>query len=43
MRFSDGDELDVATVIWATGFRLDHSWIDAPVFDESGHSCTGAA
>ena len=20
-------------MIWATGFRLDHSWIDAPVFD----------
>jgi len=23
-------------VIWATGFRLDHSWIDVPVFDEQG-------
>jgi putative flavoprotein involved in K+ transport len=20
-------------VIWATGFRQDHSWIDAPIFD----------
>ena len=25
-----------ATVIWATGFRSDHSWIDAPVFDDDG-------
>ena len=24
------------SVIWATGFRLDHSWIDVPVFDEAG-------
>jgi putative flavoprotein involved in K+ transport len=23
-------------VVWATGFRLDHSWIDAPVFDDAG-------
>jgi putative flavoprotein involved in K+ transport len=34
--FSDGTSLDVRGVIWATGFRLDHSWIEAPVFDESG-------
>ena len=34
--FSDGAELDVRNVIWATGFRVDHSWIDAPVFDENG-------
>jgi putative flavoprotein involved in K+ transport len=34
--FSDGTELDVGTVIWATGFRPDHSWIDAPIFDERG-------
>ena len=26
------------TVIWATGFRLDHSWIDAPVFDAAAAS-----
>ena len=36
MSFDDGTTLDVATVIWATGFRIDHSWIHAPVFDESG-------
>ena len=34
MRFSDGSELDVGVVIWATGFRNDHSWIDAPIFDD---------
>jgi putative flavoprotein involved in K+ transport len=34
IRFSDGNELDVSAVIWATGFRHDYSWIDAPVFDD---------
>jgi putative flavoprotein involved in K+ transport len=34
--FSDGTTLEARTVIWATGFGLDHSWIDAPVFDDSG-------
>ncbi len=34
--FGDGSELDPGAVIWATGFRADHSWIDAPVFDENG-------
>jgi putative flavoprotein involved in K+ transport len=34
VRFSDGSELDAGAVIWATGFRNDHSWIDAPIFDE---------
>jgi putative flavoprotein involved in K+ transport len=34
--FSDGGKLDVRGVIWATGFRSDYSWIDAPVFDERG-------
>ena len=29
----DGRILDVANVIWATGFRHDYSWIDAPVLD----------
>ena len=36
VRFSDGSELDVDAVIWATGFRHDHSWIDAPIFDDEG-------
>lgn len=26
----------VRTVIWATGFRPDYSWLDAPVFDRKG-------
>ncbi|WP_238364021.1 NAD(P)-binding domain-containing protein [Mesobacterium pallidum] len=26
----------IATVLWATGFRPDHSWIDLPVFDRKG-------
>ena len=34
IRFGDGRELDVSAVIWATGFRNDHSWIDAPIFDD---------
>jgi putative flavoprotein involved in K+ transport len=34
-------ELDLAaagvrSVIWATGYRRDYSWIDAPVFDSAG-------
>jgi putative flavoprotein involved in K+ transport len=36
VKFSDDTELDVRTVIWATGFRLDHSWIEVPVFDGQG-------
>ena len=34
--FDDGTSLEVATVLWATGFRLDHSWVDVAVFDEHG-------
>jgi putative flavoprotein involved in K+ transport len=34
--FEDGTTLDVSTVIWATGYRLDHSFVQAPVFDEQG-------
>ena len=34
--FSDDTTLDVQAVVWATGFRVDHSLIDVPVFDESG-------
>jgi putative flavoprotein involved in K+ transport len=34
--FSDGTRLTVSSVIWATGFKLDFSWIDVPVFDEQG-------
>jgi putative flavoprotein involved in K+ transport len=27
---------DVATVLWATGYRRDHRWLHAPVFDRDG-------
>lgn len=36
LTFADGGRLDPKAVIWATGFRPDHSWIDVPVLDESG-------
>jgi putative flavoprotein involved in K+ transport len=36
VRFADGSELDVDAVIWATGYRPDHSWIDLPVHDDDG-------
>ena len=32
----DGRVLDVANVVWCTGFREDFSWIDLPVFDADG-------
>jgi putative flavoprotein involved in K+ transport len=32
----DGRVLDVANVIWCTGFRTDFGWIDLPVFDADG-------
>ena len=28
---------EIATVLWATGFRPDHSWLDIPVRDRTGH------
>ena len=35
--FADGGSVVPAAVIWATGFRLDHAWIDAPgAVDERG-------
>jgi putative flavoprotein involved in K+ transport len=34
IRFSDASGLDVSAVIWATGFRNDHAWIDASIFDD---------
>jgi putative flavoprotein involved in K+ transport len=32
----DGQVLDVANVIWCTGYKAGFSWIDLPVFDDSG-------
>jgi putative flavoprotein involved in K+ transport len=34
--FDDGTSLTIDAVIWATGFDVDHSWIEAPVFDQTG-------
>jgi putative flavoprotein involved in K+ transport len=34
--FEDGSTLEVSSVIWATGYRLDHSFVHVPVFDEGG-------
>jgi putative flavoprotein involved in K+ transport len=31
-----GRALDVANIIWCTGYRPSYSWIDLPVFDEEG-------
>ena len=36
VRFADGTELEVDTVIWATGYRPDYAWIELPVFDSDG-------
>lgn len=33
---ADGTLLDVANVIWCTGFRSEFDWIDLPVFDDQG-------
>jgi putative flavoprotein involved in K+ transport len=32
--FADGSHLAVDSVVWATGYRLDHSFVQVPVFDE---------
>lgn len=36
IRFADDSLLDVRSVLWATGFGIDYSWIDVPVFDAHG-------
>jgi putative flavoprotein involved in K+ transport len=35
-KLADGRVLDVANVIWCTGFRPDHGWIRLPIFGEDG-------
>lgn len=32
----DGREVDVANVIWCTGYRDDLTWVDLPAFDDDG-------
>ena len=34
--FADGTELEVDAVIWATGYRPDHSWIETAAKDAKG-------
>lgn len=36
-QLDDGRVLNVASVIWCTGFVTDYSWIDLPVFDDYGY------
>jgi putative flavoprotein involved in K+ transport len=36
-RLEGGRTLEVANVIWCTGYRPAFSWIDLPVFDEARH------
>ena len=36
VRFEDGSTISPAAVIWATGFALDHSFVQAPVFGDDG-------
>jgi len=36
IRFADGSALSPKALIWATGFALDPSFVQAPVFDEKG-------
>ena len=30
---------EIGTVLWAAGYRPDHSWLDLPVFDRKGRIC----
>jgi putative flavoprotein involved in K+ transport len=34
--FADGERLAVDAVVWATGYRPDYTWIQAPVLDADG-------
>jgi putative flavoprotein involved in K+ transport len=36
VRFADGSQLEVDAVVWATGYRPDHSWISLDIADEDG-------
>lgn len=35
--FLSSEEADIRTVIWATGYGYDFSWVDCPVFDDTGY------
>jgi putative flavoprotein involved in K+ transport len=36
VRFADGSIAAPDAIVWATGYRPDHAWIDLPVLDEDG-------
>lgn len=36
----DLEDEDIKSVIWATGYNYDYSWIDFPVFDDVGYPVT---
>jgi putative flavoprotein involved in K+ transport len=37
VRFADGARADFPTVVWATGYRSDYSWLDVPgLLDDTG-------
>ena len=36
----DGTVVDAAAVVWCTGYRPRHDWIDLPVLDENGEVAT---
>jgi putative flavoprotein involved in K+ transport len=38
IRLADGTSLDVSTVVWATGYRPDYSWIDIPGVTHDGQA-----
>jgi putative flavoprotein involved in K+ transport len=33
----DFDRAGIRTIVWATGFRPDYSWLDVPVLDHKGN------
>ncbi|MGZ5374416.1 MAG: NAD(P)-binding domain-containing protein, partial [Aeromicrobium sp.] len=38
VHFKDGTSAEFAAVVWATGYKVDHSWIDIPnAKDDQGH------
>jgi putative flavoprotein involved in K+ transport len=36
VRFADGSSQNVSSVVWATGFRPDYSWLDSPGVLDNG-------
>jgi len=36
-QLDDGQVVDVANVIWCTGFRPNHAWVGLDAFDDNGH------